>query len=322
MHARTTKLKTRSLGVACLPLVVLALHCANGPAPTRDTPKQDTTPSRDTPKQPVEETSMNIPLWPAPSSAKLRVVFPQRASSKPRPALVVFRGGAYATSSGSGSGSAEWLASQGIVSVEVPYRTQSSDDAYPASYADAARSVRLLRSRAAELNVDPTRIGVLGYSAGGHLASLLSTRPALYLDPADDLASHVSARPDVVVLAYPLISFVEQYRPGAFVGSVDNFFGRHDVDEQTRRAFSNELHVGRDHPPVFIWTTRDDALVPYTHSQLFADACREAEVPVELTLFPHGPHGLGLALDDASLGEVTGWTQQLLAWLRQRWGAF
>ena len=297
---------TRAAWVA---LAAFAVHCANAPAPTRDTAKP-----------PLENTPMDIPLWPATGSAKLRVIFPQRESPKPRPALVVFRGGAYATSSGSGAGSAEWLADQGIVGVEVPYRTQSSGDAYPASYADAARAVRLLRSRAAELNVDPARIGVLGYSAGGHLASLLSTRPSLFLDPADDLAPQVSARPDLVVLAYPLISFVDQYAPGAFVGSVDNFFGRRDVGEAERREFSNELHVERGDPPVFIWTTRDDSLVPYTHSQLFAEACRRVDVPVELWLFPHGPHGLGLALGDST--EVGGWTQQLLVWLGRNWGAF
>jgi acetyl esterase/lipase len=278
------------------------------------------TPSRDAPKGPVEDTTMGIPLWPTHGSVTLRIVQPPRRSSKPRPALIVFRGGAYATSSGSGAGTAQWLAGQGIVGVEVPYRTQSSGDSYPANYADAARAVRLVRSRAAELDVDPTRVGVLGYSAGGHLASLLSTQPMLFVDRADDLAASVSARPDVVVLAYPLVSFVDQYSPGAFVGSVDNFFGHRDADDRTRREFSNELNVGRDHPPVFVWTTRDDALVPATHSELFADACRKADVPVELVLFAHGPHGLGLALDESS--DVRSWTEQLLVWLRRQWGTF
>jgi acetyl esterase/lipase len=270
----------------------------------------------------LEDESMDIPLWQNARSAKISIFFPKGDAPKPRPALVVFRGGAYATSFGSGAGSAEWLASQGIVGAVVPYRTQGTGDAYPAGYADAARAVRLIRSRAAELNVDPARIGVLGYSAGGHLASLLSTRPSLFLDPADDLAQQISARPDLVVLGYPLISFVEQYSPGAFVGSVDNFFGRPNATEKERGEFSNELHVEASHPPVFIWTTRDDALVPYTHSTLFADACRRVNVPVELELFPHGPHGLGLALQDR--GEVGGWTRDMLKWLRgaKQWGAF
>jgi acetyl esterase/lipase len=121
-------------------------------------------------------------------------------------------------------------------------------------------------------------------------------------------------------LAYPLVSFVEGYRPGAFVGSVDNFLGRRNVDEDLRRTFSNELYVDGTHPPVFIWTTRDDGLVPFTHAQLFAEACRRAGVPVRFDLFPHGPHGLGLALDETT--EVRTWTTHLLEWLRTQWGMF
>jgi len=116
-----------------------------------------------------------------------------------------------------------------------------------------------------------------------------------------------------------VISFVDRYDPGAFVGSVDNFFGQNDPNETLRRQFSNELHVEPGHPPVFIWTTADDALVPFTHSKLFAEACERAGVPVEFTLFSHGPHGMGLALDAPN--EARGWTTQLLAWLHQQWGA-
>ncbi len=137
--------------------------------------------------------------------------------------MLVFQGGAYATSAGSGGGSAEWIAQHGIVGVRVEYRTRGTGGSYPMSYADGARAIRLVRHRAAEWNVDPERVGVLGYSAGGHLASLISTTPTLFTDPDDDLAAQYSARPDLVVLAYPLISFVDGYSPGAFAGSVDNF---------------------------------------------------------------------------------------------------
>ena len=105
---------------------------------------------------------------------------------------------------------------------------------------------------------------------------------------------------------------------GAFLGSVENFLGRADVSEDERRRFSSELHVEPSHPPVFLWTTSDDAVIPASHSQLFADACRRAHVPVAFTLFPHGPHALGLALDHP--GDVGTWTTQLLAWLGQQWG--
>jgi acetyl esterase/lipase len=265
-----------------------------------------------TPRSPLE-----VGLWPGRARPSMRVFFPMDTQSESRPALIVFRGGGYSTSFGSGAGTAEWMASHGMVGIEVEYRTRSTGDSYPAGYDDAARAVRLVRKNAPDWGVDARRVGVIGYSAGGHLASLLSTQPSLRTAPDDDLSASVSARPDLVVLAYPLVSFIDGYFPGAFLDSAESFFGRGGLDESLRRQFSNELHVTRDHPPVFVWTTEDDAIVPYTHAKLFAEACRRAGVPVMFTLFPHGPHGLGLALDDPS--EVGTWTNQLLAWLRAQW---
>ncbi len=256
-----------------------------------------------------------MPLWPGRAAPAMRVVLPASRPAALVPALVVFRGGGYAVSSGSGGKSAEWAADHGMVGVEVPYRTQATGDAFPHHYADAARAVRLVRDSAARWGVDPQRVGVLGYSAGGHLASLLSTQPTLHLDPADDLAPRVSARPDFVALGYPVISFVND-PPGSLANSAENFLGRRDLDEPTRRRFSNELHVAPGHPPVFVWTTADDSLVPAAHARLFAEACQRAGVPVTFRLYPHGPHGLGLALDRPD--EVRGWTDELLAWLDAR----
>ncbi|HWL87339.1 MAG TPA: alpha/beta hydrolase fold domain-containing protein [Polyangiaceae bacterium] len=265
--------------------------------------------------------TIEVPLWAGRAAPAMRVVFPSGGASEgaragvPVPAMIVFRGGAYATSMGSGAGAAEWAAENGMVGVEVPYRTQATGDAYPKNYADAARAMRMVRARAAEWGIDPARVGVLGFSAGGHLASLLSTQPTLYVDPDDDLATRVQARPDFVILGYPVISFVEGYSPGAFASSAENFFGRRDLDEDLRKRFSNELHVTADHPPVFIWTTADDALVPASHSRRFAEACERAGVHVTFELFPHGPHGMGLALDRP--GAVGKWTSQALDWCRR-----
>jgi acetyl esterase/lipase len=203
-----------------------------------------------------------------------------------------------------------------MVGVEVAYRSRETGDAHPKSYADAARAVRLVRDRAASWGIDPARVGVLGFSAGGHLASLLGTQPELHLDADDDLGPRRSARPDFVILAYPLISFVEGWSPGAFVGSVESFFGRRDVDAVLRRQVSSELHVTSDHPPVFLWTTADDALVPAAHAERFAQACERANVPVTLRVFPHGPHGMGMARGDR--GEVGAWPRQALDWLAAR----
>ena len=268
-----------------------------------------------TPVEAPGRPTLALPLWPGLAAPDLRVVFPKGAPPRPRPALVVFRGGGYATSQGSGKGSAEWAAEHGMVGLEVAYRTQASGEAFPKNYADAARSVRLARARATEWGIDPARVGVLGYSAGGHLASLLSTQPGLHVDPADDQAT-ISARPDFVLLAYPVISFTEGYSPSAFAGSAENFLGKRDLDEATRRRYSNERHVASDHPPVFVWTTADDELVPAAHAQVFVEACKRASVPVTFKLYPRGPHGLGLALGQAD--DVGGWTNEALAWLRSR----
>ena len=261
---------------------------------------------------------LELPLWPRRGRPAMRIYRRDVDRSRARPAMLVLRGGGYSRCDGSGEGSAAWAASHGMVGIEVEYATRATGASHPAAYADAARAVRLVRHRAPEWGVDPRRVGILGYSAGGHLASLLSTQPALWSSPDDDLAPRVPARPDLLVLGYPLISFVEQYRPGAFLGSVENFFGKGDVGEALRRQFSSELFVEPGHPPVFLWTTAEDAIVPPSHAERFAEACRRAGVPVEFTLFPHGPHAMGLALDQP--GGVGQWTTQLLTWLAQHWG--
>jgi acetyl esterase/lipase len=257
-----------------------------------------------------------VPLWPGRAHPSMRLVFPKTVSAQPVPAMLIFRGGGYAYPSGSGGGSAEWAAGHGMVGIEVEYGTRSTQEFFPANFADAARSVRLVREKAREWNVDPKRVGVMGYSAGGHLASLVSTQPDVWKDPADNLAGQISARPDLVVLAYPVISFVEGYAPGALAGSAENFFGSNQLSESRRREFSNELHVDGSHPPVFVWTTRDDGIVPYTHAKLFADACGRANVPVVFKLYAHGPHGMGLARDQR--GEVSRWPDELLDWLSRQ----
>ena len=265
---------------------------------------------------PVPRPQLQVPLWPGRKNTLMTLVFPTAATGRPLPAMLVFPGGAYASCHGSGGDLAEWAADHDMVGIRVEYGTRSTREAYPDNYCDAARAVRLVRRHASQWGIDEKRIGVAGFSAGGHLASLVSTQPDLHRHPDDDLSGQVSARPDLLVLAYPVISFVDGYYPGAFLGTVDNFFG-HDVSEATRRAFSSELHVDETHPPVFIWTTRDDPIVPHTHSQLFADACARAKVPVTFRVYPHGPHGLGLAL--SSPGDLGNWTNSLLAWLSTQW---
>jgi acetyl esterase/lipase len=297
--------------LAALLVALLVALCACDPS------TDSRRPMKLTPDVPVD-----VPLWPGRDRPAMHMFVPADLTpvdpTRSRPALVIFRGGGYARPDGSGAGTGAWAARHGMVAFEVDYGTRSTQSFYPQPFADGARAIRLVRARAREWGVDPKRVGVLGYSAGGHLASLLSTQPSLWTSPDDDLASTISARPDLVVLAYPLLSFVDHYAPGAFLGSVENFFGRTDVSETERRRLSSELHVESTHPPVFLWTTADDTIVPASQSEQFAAACRRAHVPITFIVFPHGPHAMGLALDDR--GEVGTWTTQVLSWLEQQWG--
>lgn len=233
------------------------------------------------------------------------------------PAMVVFRGGAYSTAMGSGAGAAQWAASKGFVGVEVEYGTAAMRRYWPDNYADGARAVRLVRSKAAEWGIDPHKVAVLGFSAGGHLAATLATQPDLFKDNADDLVDKYTARPDVVIVAYGVLSLVEGYYSGAYVSSVGNFFGTEGVSEEGRRKVSAELHVTANTPPAFVWTVKEDSVVPPSQSVRFAEACKAAGVPVEFKMYNQGRHGIGLALGSGM--DVSEWTERMLGWLEKLW---
>jgi acetyl esterase/lipase len=200
---------------------------------------------------------------------------------------------------------ARLFASKGMVAAVLTYRV--APNKFPAPYADAVRAMRIVRSRASEFGIDPARIGLMGFSAGGHLASTVATQPDLYKDPEDNLAATVSARPDRVVLGYPVITFGEF----THAGSVKNLLGDNPSAAQ-RAQFSGELHVSSQTPPAFIFHTADDGAVPVQNAFLFAEACVRNKVPVALHVYPRGKHGVGMALDNP---ELSGWTEVLLRWL-------
>ena len=224
----------------------------------------------------------------------------------PRPAVLVCPGGGYTLQARhEGQPFAQLLAMHGVVAAVLTYRV--APDAYPAPYADAVRAMRILRSRAGHYGVDAARIGIMGFSAGGHLASLVATQPDLHHDPHDELAGSVSARADRVVLGYPVISLGED----AHVGSLEALLGP-NPEPALRRQLSSHLHVSADCPPAFLFHTADDPVVPVTHSLLYAQSCVEHGVPVELHVYEHGRHGVGLALDDERL---RGWSGTMVRWL-------
>jgi acetyl esterase/lipase len=258
-----------------------------------------------------------IPLWPEncshnvtaePLPPRLEVWLPSPTTPKTHTAVIVCPGGGYAgRAPHEGEPFARLFAEHGFVSFVLHYRV--APHRHPLPLADACRAVRLVRQRAGEFNVDPHRIALMGFSAGGHLAATVGTQPDLHRDADDDLAARFSARPDRLILAYPVVSFVTQYH----AGSAENLLGQNPT-AAARRQLSNELHVTAQNPPVFLFHTADDPGVPVANSLNFAAACAAHNVPVALHVFPHGPHGVGLASDSPALRD---WPELLLDWLRQ-----
>lgn len=220
------------------------------------------------------------------------------AGDTPAPAFVCLAGGGYGRRSPHEShGVAQWLNTLGLAAAVCEYRV--SPYRHPAPLLDAREAVRVLRARAGEWGIDGTRVGVTGFSAGGHLAATLCTQPG------DDPA----CRPDLAMLGYPVISFVET--PHA--GSRRALLGE-DATEEDHRALSAELRVSADTPPAFVWTTADDRVVPRNNSYLYAEALWDHGVPAALHVFPAGRHGLGLAE-----GQPAGrWKDLFAGWLRDQ----
>lgn len=223
-----------------------------------------------------------------------------------RAAMIVCPGGGYAgLAPHEGAPFAELFAAAGMVGMVCFYRV--APNRWPAGYADLARAVRLVRANAEAWGIDPQRVGVMGFSAGGHNAATVATQPAVHVDGDDDLADAFDARPDRLALGYPVISI------GAYGhrGSGESLFGP-EVTQEQRQAVSADLHVSEATPPTFIFHTVDDPAVPIEGSMRFALACRRANVPVELHAYERGPHGVGLARDEPRLA---GWSDLLLHWL-------
>jgi acetyl esterase/lipase len=226
-------------------------------------------------------------------------------------AVLVCPGGGYGglAMDHEGTQIAQWLNSQGIVAYVLKYRLGPRYH-HPIELVDAQRAVRMLRSRAAALRVDPKRIGIWGFSAGGHLASTAMTHFDAVNPNASDPIERESSRPDFGVLAYPVISFTEYVHKG----SMRNLLGD-NPDPILVELLSNEKQVTKDTPPTFLFHTTNDPVVPVENSVLFYLALRKAGVPAEMHIYESGPHGVGLAPTNAVLDS---WPARLADWLRAR----
>lgn len=203
-----------------------------------------------------------------------------------------------------GEGYTYFFNALGIHALVLSYRLGSAGHRHPEMLQDACLAMRLIRSEAAGWGIDPDRIGVIGSSAGGHLAATLLTQ----WNTLDTPEEQVSARPDLGVLAYPVITLEGEF---AHVGSRENLLGKEASAELICRL-SAQYHVTDRTPPCFLWHTGEDRSVPVENSLLFAGALRDAGVPFELHVFEHGTHGIGMRPGDHP------WTFALERWLKVR----
>lgn len=230
-------------------------------------------------------------------------------------AVMLIPGGGYGFLSWDNEGEeqARWLNGRGVTCFILTYRLPGEGWANRASVplSDAQRAMRLIRANAAAFGVDASRVSVMGFSAGGHLAGSLATRHAEPSYTPVDAADRLSARPDLVALIYPVISMVA---PFTHVRSRDALLGAGSIEAQQRIA-SIEHGVSADTPPAFLVHASDDGLVPITNSLALYQAMLAAQRPVELHAFDQGGHGFGVRLPKTV--PASAWPELLIAYMRR-----
>lgn len=227
-------------------------------------------------------------------------------------AVIVCPGGSYTHLSMEKEGSdvARWFNKLGVPAFVLKYRLGPRYH-HPVEMGDAQRAIRYVRSHAAEFHLQADRIGIMGFSAGGHLAATTGTHFDTARPDAPDPIDRADDRPDFMILGYPVISMIE---PFSHKGSRTNLLGP-DPDPALLELMSNERQVTDRTPPTFIFHTDDDGTVPIENAVVFFLALKKAHVPAEMHVYAHGKHGVGLAPDDPVLST---WPARLADWLRVR----
>jgi acetyl esterase/lipase len=266
------------------------------------------------------EMQTPIPLWPDGAPGALGgtsndiptlTPFLPDTTNATGAALVICPGGGYAgLGPHEGKDYALWLNQHGVACFVLKYRLGSHGYRHPAMLQDAARAVRLVRAKAADWKIDVKRVGIMGSSAGGHLASTLLTHFDSGNTNSNDPVERQSSRPDIGILCYPVITMGEY----AHQGSKKNLLGTNPPPELVK-LLSNELQVTTNTPPCFIWTTFEDKTVPMENSLLFAEGLRKNHVPFDLHVYQKGKHGMGLA-DKPPFAHPHPWAGDCLFWLK------
>ncbi len=273
----------------------------------------------------VAQPTNAFPLWPdgAPGAKgtdpkDIPTLTPYLAKEPNGAAMVICPGGGYGgLADHEGKDYALLLADHGITSFVLKYRLGSAGYRHPIMLQDVSRAVRLVRAKAAEWKLDGLRVGLMGSSAGGHLASTLLTHfDAGKPDSADPIEQQ-SSRPTLGILCYPVITMGEK----THAGSKKNLLGENPSADLVKEL-SNELHVTKDTPPCFLFHTVADPHVPVENSLMFADALRKAQVPFSLQVYENGGHGIGLgfrpyAKYERGEGKLHPWTDNCIFWLKE-----
>jgi acetyl esterase/lipase len=270
------------------------------PAPATQPLWKDTIPG------PVSTEAGNVPT--------LTVHLPAKGNGT---AVVVCPGGGYSgrATGHEGKEIADWLNERGVTAFVLKYRTVNESNIKaplePGPMLDVQRAIRTVRAGAKEWKVDPGRIGVWGFSAGGHLASTAATHFDNGKPEAGDPIERVSSRPDFAILAYPVITMGKSTHGG----SKNNLLGPNPSADKLE-FYSSEKQVTPQTPPTFLFHTEEDKAVPIENSRLFKAACEKHGVPVKLVEYEKGQHGVGLGTKtNLPLRE---WPNQLEAWFRER----
>ncbi len=233
-------------------------------------------------------------------------------------AVLICPGGGYVglASDYEGDDVAKKFTEYGVTAFVLRYR-RSPGFIYPVPIDDGKRAMRMIYNKTKQLNLDTNRIGIMGFSAGGHLASTVSTHYDLGNKLANDSVDKWSCKPAFSILIYPVISMNDNLTHSQ---SKQNLLGN-SPDPALVLSMSNELQVKATTPPAFLVHTRDDPAVKYMNSQLYYDECLKQKIPARLLLFDHGPHGFGMATglgDTPNLPELAVWPDSCAAWLKKQ----
>ena len=240
------------------------------------------------------------------------IVYLPEKSEEPCGAIVIYPGGGYGglAMGHEGHEIAQWANSIGMAGVIVNYRHRGKGYGHPCPMLDAQRAIRLTRHHANEWKVDPNRVGVMGFSAGGHLTTTVLTHFDAGQKSAEDPIDTQSCRPDFGVVCYAVVAFDQPY---THRGSQRNLLGS-EASKELVESLSNEKQVRKDTPPCFVWHTAEDKVVPAENGLVFYSALVQKGVPAELHVFPKGRHGIGLG---AKVPGANQWPKLCRAWLER-----